>query len=130
MPCHEKPLLSTVVLWYWCPNTAQQRNNATTGEEEEGQLAPVEGREAGVAQLRAAATHSARAGLVGELLPRLMLCAKPGATETPRSVRTCAARTLAGFLLQGLVGTWDGGAGIRRLAVEVNGCRSRRYQCR
>ena len=27
MPCHEKPLLSTVVLWYWCPNTAQQRNN-------------------------------------------------------------------------------------------------------
>ena len=34
------------------------------------------------------------------------------------------------FLLQGLVGTWDGGASIRRLAVEVHGCCSRRYQCR
>ena len=29
MPCHEKPLLSTVVLWYWCTTNAQQRNNAT-----------------------------------------------------------------------------------------------------
>ena len=27
MPCHEKPLLSTVVLWYWCPNNAHKRTN-------------------------------------------------------------------------------------------------------
>ena len=83
-----------------------------------------------MAPLRAAATHSACAGLVGELLPRLMLCAQPGAPETTRSVRPCAARTLAGFLLQGLVGTWDGGAGVQRLAVEFDGCRARRHQYR
>ena len=62
-----------------------------------------------MAQLRAAATHSARAGLVGELLPRLMLCAKPGATETTRSVRTCPARTLRVF-----VAGIDGNVGRRR----------------
>ena len=28
MPCHEKPLLSTVVLWYWSPTHAHKRTNA------------------------------------------------------------------------------------------------------
>ena len=79
------------------------------------------GRQNAVAWLRAAATHSARNGLDGKLLHGLRLCAQADAPAKTRSVRTCAARTLAGFLLQGLVGTWDGGAGIRRLAVEFNG---------
>ena len=34
------------------------------------------------------------------------------------------------FLLQGLMGTWDGGAGVQRLALEFDGCRARRHQCR
>ena len=42
------------------------------------------GRQNAVAWLRAAATPSARAGLVGKLLPRRIFCAQHGASDTTR----------------------------------------------
>ena len=49
------------------------------------------GRQHAVAERRAAATPSARAGLVGKLLPRRIFCAHHGAPDTTRSCFSDAA---------------------------------------